>query len=566
MIHQCSKKFETSQDSEVTVKFSSLKEGINVTELFFINKKKDKIEWVVNRICDHNSGKLLLTKNNKAKCPLHGWVLNLSSLKYENLFLKKKKLKFKLENDLLIIHTKEKKFNQIDNLIKKSETEIKIRCLSHATVLVNFKDINLITDPWLFGSAFNTGWWLKREPTADIKNVISNVNYIYISHNHPDHLHIETLNKFSKDTNIITPKFKSGSTFKILKRLGFKNIHLCEFKNFFYIKNINFLFSILKSGDFREDSGIYIQINNSKFLFNVDSNNLNSGILPENVDFAFSSFAGGASGFPICFKNYSNQEKERILYKHKELMLLRALNFVKKSNPKYFIPYAGHFKELAKRDQAILKNNKKNNFEDIKKFLKKNKIKSKIIDFEKYDSLTYFKNKLKINNLYLPSSRQPITIENEVKKFKNLSVNENCDELVKNYFLNSKFKANLILMLKICNDDFKKIYKSYCVDFSNNQTTFLVTKSENLIKPKKYFDKNNRYLEIRARKDSLINTIKNKLPFEDLLIGFQVQVYRKPNLYNTDFWHHFTNVYIDGSYFKNDILCGSCEALNQQLF
>ena len=31
-----------------------------------------------------------------------------------------------------------------------------------------------------------------------------------------------------------------------------------------------------------------------------------------------SSFAGGASGFPLCFDDYSDKEKERILIRNKK--------------------------------------------------------------------------------------------------------------------------------------------------------------------------------------------------------------------------------------------------------
>ena len=54
MIHQFTKKFEVDQNSNARVNILDLKEGINVTDLFFIKKNKDKIDWVVNRICDHN--------------------------------------------------------------------------------------------------------------------------------------------------------------------------------------------------------------------------------------------------------------------------------------------------------------------------------------------------------------------------------------------------------------------------------------------------------------------------------------------------------------------------------
>jgi CMP-N-acetylneuraminate monooxygenase len=566
VIHQLSNKLETDQNSLIELKLSNLNEGLNVTDLFFIKKNNNKIEWVVNRICDHDAGKLLLTKDKKAKCPLHGWVLNLSSLKYENVLLKKKKLNFYVKKNILFIETKEKRFNQIDNNKNNSNEKITMRYLSHATILLSYKNINLITDPWLFGSAFNTGWWLKREPTKDIEEIISKVNYIYISHNHPDHLHIRTLNKFSKDTIIITPNFKSSSSYKILNRLGFKNIKECDFKKYFYINDENFLFSVLKSGDFREDSGLYIQVENTKILFNVDSNNLNSGVLPEQVDFAFSSFASGASGFPLCYKNYSKNEKRRILKKHKEVKLLSVLNLVKKTNPKVFLPYAGHFKEFASRDKIILKNNQKNNYDDVKNFFNKHKIKSKIIDLEKNDNLIFKDKKLKVENLYIGNKIKKEKIDEEVILFKKLNDTKNYIKLIRDYFLKSDFNANLVLFLNISNDNFKQIENSFFIDFSEKKIKFKKIDLKKVDQIKQNLKPSLRYIQITARKDSLIYTINNKLPFEDLLIGFQVQVFRKPNLYNTDFWHHFTNVYIDGSYFKYDKLCGSCEALNQQLY
>ena len=201
-----------------------------------------------------------------------------------------------------------------------------------------------------------------------------------------------------------------------------------------------------------------------------------------------------------------------------------------------------------------------------KNFLKKKKIKSKIIDFEKNDTIIMEKNKLIIKNLYVsPKSNQNI-IEKELELFKKINSDKNYENLIKEYFLNSNFKADLYLILNISSDDFKKIFNSYFINFTGNEVEFKKIDHEEIKKIKKEIKNKTRYMEITARKDSLIYTINNKLPFEDLLIGFQIEVYRKPNLYNTDFWHHFTNKYIDGPYFKYEKICGSCEALNQQLY
>ena len=60
--------------------------------------------------------------------------------------------------------------------------------------------------------------------------------------------------------------------------------------------------------------------------------------------------------------------------------------------------------------------------------------------------------------------------------------------------------------------------------------------------------------------------LSNKLPWEDLLIGFQCRILRKPNIYNSNFWQHFTNKYIDKVNFRYNNPCGSCETLFQQVY
>jgi hypothetical protein len=53
--------------------------------------------------------------------------------------------------------------------------------------------------------------------------------------------------------------------------------------------------------------------------------------------------------------------------------------------------------------------------------------------------------------------------------------------------------------------------------------------------------KNN--LEIlRVRKGSLLGVFEQGLPLEDLSIGFQIKMFRSPNVYNFKFWDHFTNI------------------------
>jgi len=48
-----------------------------------------------------------------------------------------------------------------------------------------------------------------------------------------------------------------------------------------------------------------------------------------------SSFAGGDSGFPLCFENYTEQEKKAVV--------TRNCGAIKVTKARYFMPYAGFF-------------------------------------------------------------------------------------------------------------------------------------------------------------------------------------------------------------------------------
>jgi CMP-N-acetylneuraminate monooxygenase len=555
---------------KTSIEINTLNEGVNSTNEFFIKKEKNQIKWVVNRICDHNFGKLIIKKNetSTATCPIHQWKLNLKNLKYENK-VPKKKISFKENGKFLEIFDLEQslKFNNLrTNYSKNKFTQI--RYLSHASVLISDGKTKILTDPWFIGPAFCNGWWLREEPKFDFEKLIKDIDYIFISHNHPDHLHIETLNKINKNIPIITPKFLTNSTKILLKRLGFKKIYDLNFNYIFKIKDSDINFTILKSGDFRDDSGIYFEIRKKKILLNVDCNNLNGGILPQDIDVLLSSFAGGASGFPLCFDDFSLIEKERILDRNRKAIFNMVVQLIKKTKCKIFIPYAGFFSEKAARDKYVFENNKKNTLKNFENYSKQLNSEVKILDTAKFDTV-FLGSKIRFkkqNNIKRSTETDIKSIENYIKiskkNYSNLS-----SEYIQEYFKNSNFKSNLVLYLIPTNDDFELNDEGYIINFSKKDIEFRILQSSKISKIfQKIKSGNDRHLFIKAREDSLNMVFANKLPWEDLLIGFQCRIQRKPNIYNNDFWQHFTNKYIDKVNFRYKNPCDSCEVLFQQVY
>ena len=73
----------------IKIELASLIEGVNFTEEFIIFKKKKEL-LIYDRICDHNSGRLI-SKDGKTFCPMHNWEFMPETGIYKNGLVKKKK-------------------------------------------------------------------------------------------------------------------------------------------------------------------------------------------------------------------------------------------------------------------------------------------------------------------------------------------------------------------------------------------------------------------------------------------------------------------------------------------
>ena len=219
------------------IKLNQISEDINNFEKFIIVKENKKFR-IYDRKCDHNNG-IIISRNKEHICPIHNWRFDPTSGKYLN-GVKKKEQKYKLNKNFLIIENHEETPN-ISRI--KSIEKTKIRFFNHAFIKVTGNGFSFATDPWAFGPAFNTGWWLQHKTKNDWIEELNSCSFIYISHNHPDHLHPLTLSKLRKDMVIIVPKFLSDSTGIYLDELGFKNIHRLENAHEYRFKNTKLILS-----------------------------------------------------------------------------------------------------------------------------------------------------------------------------------------------------------------------------------------------------------------------------------------------------------------------------------
>lgn len=520
-------------------------------ELFVV--KNNKTWCAYDRVCDHNGGQLNLDPNGlTATCPIHKWTFNFLEESYEN-GCKKKPLKVIDNGGSLSIFLEKNKFPEIQT-IGLVESVINFYFNAHASVSVEVDGLKLITDPWLIGSCFVNGWWHAYPPSDESIDRLKSADFIYISHNHPDHLHIPTLKNYvSKDTKILCPNFESRSVETILRSQGFHNLVICDFMREIKLSTSSgeIKIVIVKSGDDRDDSALLLCTKNKKIFFAVDANMPNNWVLPD-VDVLFTPFAGGASGFPSRVENFSKFKKIEIIANNRASMLNNHVKkLVSSTNPNYVVPYAGYFCEI-NRDSDVSEINKKNTPEELINFVEmhfKNIDGINPIDFPLFslESTGMAVKNSQENPAYFLDDQY---VKDTLEQTSSFSIDLNEDELLSlgASFINSQFVENLtVVFLPMDNLIKESVGLGLVLDFSENKRSFKIKNFNGqsdlaIISELRLFTNNN--LEIlRVRSTSFAMAIRMGLPLEDLSIGFQVKMFRDPNVYNFKFWDYFTNKY-----------------------
>lgn len=204
-----------SEQSSLSISLSDYPEGTHaVGDIFFRKTSGNNVAFVISRICDHAGGKLILRNDlGCAVCPMHGWRLDLDTLNYLNVPEKKRMLPFEVKAGVLHVDLPE---FSIELPSSGPAAPARVRLLSHACVELEIGGVKIVTDPWLVGPAFVTGWWPSFAPKDDVFDVVRDADLIYVSHNHPDHCSLETLSLIPKDKPIIVPAFQSGSVTTML--------------------------------------------------------------------------------------------------------------------------------------------------------------------------------------------------------------------------------------------------------------------------------------------------------------------------------------------------------------
>ena len=279
---------------------------------------------------------------------------------------------------------------------------MKITKLYSATVLIEDQGVKLLCDPWLVDGEYLGSWFCYPSQKDFDFSTLEDVDYIYISHIHPDHLSTLTLKKLNKNIPVIIRDFEAGKFVKAtVERLGFKTIELKDNERL-NLKN-NLHLTIMGAGfcnpkactkqfgcsiagfvsETKKDKKNNYSISQIDTLCVIDNNDkvvLNINDVPyniakyalnkvlkkwPNIDLLLHGYAG-ASAYPHCFENYTKHEITNVYGPpQKQYYLEMGSHFTNHIKPKYHLPFAGTLVlggKLAKEIEPIrfLQKNNKN--------------------------------------------------------------------------------------------------------------------------------------------------------------------------------------------------------------
>ena len=506
---------------------------------FILTNKKNGSLVLYSAICPHMQGTVIPSKNEIWTCPSHGWTFNADNGKSINSPQSSLgEFEVVSKNGKLFVEIPELKKNGLSlNKVKNEEKDKrankkgpKITLVKHASLLIEWDGFNLLTDPWIEGPAL-FGSWTHYPPSDYTVSNLPKIDAIWISHEHSDHLHENSLSKFEKDIPIFVSKFGNDRLAKRVKKLGFTDVNsMSSFEPFKITKSIEA--TSFKSSSVWNDNILLLEMDDFKILnFNDAGINMNIQEKIPSVDLICSVFAASGSAYPTNWSHLDEISKNRIMTDSNKGLLHELKRMVDMFNPQYIIPFASYM-ALYHPDHLKYQVMKPNNsINDVVNYFKNSKVEildllpgeswdgnnkniQRVSNRERYFDKEYFYKYLKEkfekekNKKFVP---EKFTIShNEIKKyfegFKNTELSKYVRKMKLSFIAYSKDR-------KLCS----------LITFNDGEIIYQETK--NPVKGD---------LEISCPGAIVQNIIENDLSWDESF--YWCDFHRDPDVYNLAFW------------------------------
>jgi UDP-MurNAc hydroxylase len=244
---------------------------------------------------------------------------------------------------------------------------MKVTYLKSSTVVVEANGVRILMDPWLVDGEYY-GSWAHYPPFEWDDSRFGDIDYIYVSHIHPDHLSPRTMARLPKSIPVLIHRYEFPFLKRNIEMMGFEVRELPHNQTtrlgsgvsitilaaddcdpMLCAKFMGCVATQTKLGSTQLDSlcvvtdGRHVLVNTNDCLFG-----LAQSMLPRianefgKVDFLLTGYSG-AGPYPQCFSSLSVEEKQKAGAAKKVKFLNDGIGYIKALSPRFVMPFAGTY-------------------------------------------------------------------------------------------------------------------------------------------------------------------------------------------------------------------------------
>ena len=218
---------------------------------------------------------------------------------------------------------------------------VEVRLHAHACLELVHDGVSVLTDPWLDGPAF-LGAWTQNPPTVVDVDALT-PDAICVTHEHSDHFHLPTLERFDRATPIFVPDFPNRRMVQELDALGFERVTAMAFGETYELAP-GFTATCFEPASLWNDAIVLFDIDGFRLL-NLNDAGLNQRVASRvaPVDVIASAFSPGASGFPLTWSHIEEEAKRDMLERARRGAIQMLEAAARLYRGRHVLPFASHF-------------------------------------------------------------------------------------------------------------------------------------------------------------------------------------------------------------------------------
>ena len=265
---------------------------------------------LLSTTCPHQGG-TVYNQGSRFECPIHNWTFDHHTGRCVNAPSRAlASYTVDIEDGMVMAHLPVEAVVDRVRDAGAGRQGLTMRLLSHACIEISYDGFTLLTDPWLDGLAFLGAWAPFPPPAASAADLKPNA--ILITHEHSDHFHEPTLQRFDRGTTIYVPDFPNQRMQARLAALGFTDVRVMRFGEDLSIAP-GWSMTAFEPSSLWNDALVLVDIGGFR-IFNINDAGINARIARHvgHVDVLAVQFSAGASGYPWTWTHLTGAQKVEI--------------------------------------------------------------------------------------------------------------------------------------------------------------------------------------------------------------------------------------------------------------